>query len=42
MRREVYSVGNVWTCENCGTEAKEDDYGLLWVENNEDEYDEEE
>jgi len=42
MRRDVYCVSDVWICEDCGTEAEKDDYGLLWVENNEYEYDEEE
>ena len=39
MRRAV--IGNLWVCEDCGTEAKEDDYGLLWTESydDDDEYD---
>jgi len=26
-------IGDVWVCEECGAEAEEDDYGLLWTEN---------
>lgn len=31
MRNAVYP-SNLWVCEDCGTEAKQDDYGLLWTE----------
>ena len=37
MRRAV--IWNLWVCENCGTEAKEDDYGLLWTETDDDDFD---
>ena len=36
LRRAVF-LNDLWICEDCGAEAKEDDYGLLWTENDEDE-----
>ena len=31
-RGQGYASMNVWVCEECGTEAKEDGYGLLWTD----------
>ncbi len=38
LRRNGYLRNfDLWICEDCGEEVMEDDYGLLWIENDEDE-----
>ncbi len=31
-RGQGYANSNIWVCEECGTEAEEDEYGVLWIE----------
>ena len=34
LRRASYS-NDLWICEDCSAEVKEDDYGILWTEDEE-------